>query len=106
MSSPYRTVPETLNEYESMIQDLGLVLSTPQGQSVIKYLLKNLDFGELPATNIPSNLRDEYIGFLRGGQILFEMVSQADTIKAGLILAQIQKEKMDYAIAENSNGRS
>ena len=106
MSSPYRIVPEKLNEYESMIQDLGLVLSTPQGQSVIKYLLKNLDFGELPATNIPSNLRDEYIGFLRGGQILFEMVSQADTIKAGLILAQIQKEKMDYAIAENSNGRS
>ncbi len=106
MSSPYRTVPETLNEYESMIQDLGLVLSTPQGQSVIKYLLKNLDFGELPATNIPSNLRDEYIGFLRGGQILFEMISQADTSKAGLILAQIQKEKMDYAIAENSNGRS
>ena len=105
VGNPYREVSKEIRSHESFILDLGLVLSTPQGQSVFKYMLKELEFGELPAVNIPPNLRDEYIGFLRAGQLVFEYLSQADNIKAGLILAQIQKEKMDAAIAQNTNGQ-
>lgn len=89
-----------------MLLDLSHVLSTPQGQNFIKYLMKHFTVGELPAINIPDKLRDEYIGFLRAGQSLFEIVSQADTIKAGLILAQIQKEKYDAIMAQTTNGQS
>jgi len=106
MGNPYKEVIKEIRGHESFILDLSLVLNTPQGQAVFKYMLKELEFGELPAVNIPANLRDEYIGFLRGGQLLFEYLSQADNIKAGLILAQIQKEKMDAAIAQNTNGQN
>lgn len=103
--NPYREKDYEIKEHASMLMDLSLVLSTPQGQSVFKYLLKSFGVGELPDINIPTNLRDEYIGFLRAGQSVFEIMSQADNIKSGLILAQIQKEKYDVAMAQNSNGQ-
>lgn len=89
-----------------MLLDLSLILSTPHGQNFIKYLLKSFAVGDLPAINISDKLRDEYIGFLRAGQSVFEIVSQADNIKAGLILAQIQKEKMDAIAKQNIDGQS
>lgn len=101
----YKEIQQGLNEHEAMLQDLGLILATPPGQNFIKYLLKHFGVGDLPAINIPANLRDEYIGFLRAGQSIFEIASQADSLKAGLILAQIQKEKFDVQMAENSNGQ-
>ena len=103
--NPYKEVQEQLNEHEQMLQDLCTVLNTPPGQNFVKYLIKSFGVGELPGINIPDKLRDEYIGFLRAGQSVFEIVSQADTIKAGLILAQIQKEKYDAALAETNNGQ-
>jgi hypothetical protein len=102
--NPYKEVQAEMKEHETMLLDLGLVLSTPQGQNFAKYLMKHFGVGELPAINIPDKLRDEYIGFLRAGQSIFEIVSQADNIKAGLLLAQIQKEKYENALA-NSNGQ-
>lgn len=95
MSNPYSRVDHGANSHEQMLEDLSLVLSTPHGQNLFKYILKELEFGELPAPSIPSNLRDEYIGFLRAGQLIFEYVAQADNARAGMILAQIQKEKFD-----------
>ena len=105
MFNPYSEKLYELREHESMLLDLSAVLSTPQGQNFVKYLLKSFGVGDLPAIDSPVNLRDEYLGFLRAGQSIFEIVSQADNIKAGLILAQIQKEKMDAAILHNSNGQ-
>lgn len=103
--NPYVDVHKELLEHESMLQDLGHVLKSEQGQAVFKYLMKHFGVGELPDINIPTNLRDEYIGFLRAGKGIFDIVSQADTIKAGLLLAQIQKEKYDDANTQNSNGQ-
>lgn len=93
--NPYTQKTEILNEHDQMLQDLGLVLTTPHGQNFIKYLMKHFSVADLPPIGLPDEVRQEYIGFLRAGQSLFEIVSQADTNKAGLILAQIQKEKFD-----------
>lgn len=106
MFNPYTDKHQEIKEHETMLLDLGLILSTPQGQNFIKYLLKNFGVGDLPEINMPDKLRDDYIGFLRAGQSIFEIVSQADTIKAGLILAQIQKEKMDAFKTQNIDGQS
>ena len=104
--NPYKEVVSQISEHEHMLQDLSLILASAQGQNFIKYLMKHFGVAELPEINIPDKLRDEYIGFLRAGQALFEIVSQADNIKAGLILAQIQKDKYDDAKAQNTNGQS
>ena len=103
MINPYDNKSSELLEHETMVQNLSLVLNTDFGRGFIKYLLKHFGFGDLPAINSPENLRDEYIGFLRAGQSLFEIVSQADAIKAGLILAEIYKEKKDES--EQSSGQ-
>lgn len=104
--NPFREVQTEALEHENMLLDLSHILSTPQGQNFIKYLLKHFGVGDLPAVNIPPNIRDEYLGFLRAGQSVFEIVSQADDIKAGLILAKIQKEKYDEFKKMDSNGQS
>lgn len=57
--------------------------------------MKHFAVGELPEIGLPDDIKAEYIGFLRAGQSLFEIVSQADSMAAGLILAQIQKEKFN-----------
>lgn len=106
MFNPYTDKHHEIKEHETMLLDLGLILSTPHGQNFIKYLLKHFGVGDLPEINMPDKLRDDYIGFLRAGQSIFEIVSQADTIKAGLILAQIQKEKMDAFKTQNIDGQS
>jgi len=92
-------------EHETMLLDLGHILSTTQGQNFIKYLFKHLGVGDLPDLNIPDKLRDDYLGFLRAGQSIFEIVSQADNIKAGLILAQIKKEQYDVYKKQDSDGQ-
>lgn len=105
MFNPYKEVYAEITEHEVMLQDLSLVLATPPGQNLIKYLMKHFGVGELPEINIPTNLRDEYIGFLRAGQSIFEICAQADNIKAGLILAQIQKEKYEKLQEQNTIGQ-
>lgn len=100
--------PETpleIREHQQMLMDLSLVLKTEAGKNLIKYFFKSFGVTELPPRGLPNDLKDEYLGFLRAGQSIFEIVSQADTIKAGLILAEIQKEKYDAANAQNSNGQ-
>lgn len=104
--NPFRQVNKELLEHETMLLDLATVLSQPAGQNFVKYLFKHFGVGDLPAISMPPNIRDEYLGFLRAGQSIFEIVSQADNIKAGLILAQIQKEKYDDLKKMDSNGQS
>lgn len=103
--NPFKEVQSEMKEHETMLLDLSHIMATPQGQNFVKYMFKHFGVGELPAINIPDKLRDEYIGFLRAGQSIFEVVSQADSNRAGLILAQIKKEQYDVYAKQDSNGQ-
>lgn len=86
-----------LNEHETMLEALAFLISTSQGKIFLKYLLKHFAVGEMPPIGMPDGIKEEYMGLLRAGNSIFEIMSQADSIKTGLLLAEIQKEKYDVA---------
>ena len=78
--------------------NLKAILATDPGRNFIKFLLVNFDVGELPEKGIEGVELHETIGFLRAGQSIFQIVSQANRQIAGEILANIQGDKYDYQI--------
>lgn len=78
--------------------NLKAILATGPGRDFIKFLLKNFDVGELPEKGIEGVELYETIGFLRAGQSILQIVSQANRQIAGEILANIQGDKYDYQI--------
>lgn len=88
--------------------NLKAIIATAPGRNFIKYLIKNFDVGELPEKGVEGTELHETIGFLRAGQSIFQIVSQANTKIAGEILADIQGEKYDYQIrlSKIENGSS
>lgn len=78
--------------------NLKAILATDPGRNFIKFLLVNFDVGELPEQGIEGVTLHETIGFLRAGQSIFQIVSQANRQIAGEILANIQGDKYDYQI--------
>ena len=69
--------------------NLKAILATDPGRNFIKFLLVNFDVGELPEQGIEGVELHETIGFLRAGQSIFQIVSQANRKIAGEILANI-----------------
>lgn len=86
-------------EHQNTLVDIRNVLSTKAGKSFIKYLLKHFEMGTLPEQGLPDPLLREYLGFLKAGQAVFAIVSQASPEDAALLLAQIERER--YAIRKD-----
>lgn len=95
MINPYNESKNDKIEHELMLGDLRAVIATNHGRRFIKYLFKHFSVGEVPPIGLDSDLTRDMMGFLRAGTSIFDCVAQADSIQAGLILAEVQKEKYD-----------
>lgn len=80
-------------EHREVLQNIQAVLATKAGKDFIKYLFRNFEVGELPVVGIEGSFLMDRLGFLRAGNSVFKIVSEANPEQAGLILAQIEKEK-------------
>ena len=80
-------------EHRDMLLNMKAILETEPGKNFIQFLLKSFDVGELPKKGVEGNELYETLGFLRAGQSVFQMVSQANDKIAGQILASIEREK-------------
>ena len=99
--------PEELIEakkHQQALEDIRAILSIKPGRSFIKYLFDSLDVGELPALGINGEFLHDRLGFLRAGNAIFKIVAEADQREAGLILAQLEKERYDTLYEESVNG--
>lgn len=85
---------EELAEHQQILIDIAGVINTPQGLRVFTYLFKHFEYGELPDIGLPNEFLYDKLGSLRPGRALFRVVSEADPKLAGLILANIEKEKI------------
>lgn len=83
---------------QKAIQD---VLARNTGKPLIKYLFKLFGVGSIPMAGLPTDLLNVEIGRLQMAEELFDFVAEADYNSAGLILAEIKKEKDDeYVVQE------
>lgn len=89
-------------EHRNMLLDIQAVLATKQGRSFIKYLLRSFEVGELPQIGLSGDFLMDRLGFLRAGNSIFKIVAEADPAMAGTLLGQIEKEKYDQKIYDDS----
>lgn len=82
-------------EHRNMLIDLQTVLDSVAGRRFIKYVLKSFDVGEMPPQGLEPAMLSEYLGLLRAGNAIFKIVAQASPQHAGMMLAEIEKEKYD-----------
>jgi len=82
-------------EHRDALIDIRAVLDTPAGKRFFKYLLKNLDVGEIPEYGLEGNLLMDRIGFLRAGNSIYKLACESNCMVTGTLLAEIEKEKYD-----------
>lgn len=80
-------------EYEDVLLHIRAVCATQSGRAFIKYLFKNLDVGMVPDVGLPENLLRDYLGLMRAGTSIFQLISAVEPELAGNLLSQIQKER-------------
>jgi len=80
-------------EHQRVLLAIQAVLATKTGKEFIKYLFKSFEVGELPPVGTSGEFLHGHLGFLRAGNSIFKIVSEANPDQAGLILAQIEKER-------------
>lgn len=82
-------------EHQNTLLALGSILKTKEGQQIVKYLFKNFEVGNLPDRSFEGNILHEYLGFLRAGNSIFKLVSEADFEVSSQILAKIERERYE-----------
>ena len=82
-------------EHQNVLLAIGAILKTSEGWQLFKYLFKNFDVGKLPDIGMQPELRDEYLGFLRAGNSIYQLVCEADNEMGASILSKIQRENYE-----------
>lgn len=82
-------------EHRDVVLALQAILATPQGKILFKYLFKSLDLGEMPELGLTGEHLHDRLGFLRVGQAIFKLASEANVQISAEILAQLEKERYD-----------
>lgn len=82
-------------EHREVLNNLKELLNTSMGRSFVKYLYKALDVGEMPELGLKGDFLMERLGFLRCGNSIFKLVSEADPKISAELLAELEKERQD-----------
>lgn len=87
-------------EHQDALLALGTILKKPEGVKLFKYLFKSFDVGQMPEIGLEGvNLHDR-LGFLRAGNSIFKLISEADPEISASILANIERERYDDLIRQ------
>lgn len=81
-------------EHKNVLLAIKELLKCSEGKTLFKYLFKNLDVTCVPE-GLEGNMLYEYLGFLKAGNSVYKLVSQADFKEAALILSEIERERHD-----------
>lgn len=88
------------HEHEQVLLAIRSIIQTPHGRRLFTYLYKNFNVGELPE-GLEGNQLFEYLGFLRAGQSIFKITSEADSEISAQILAQLERKKYERIYNEH-----
>jgi hypothetical protein len=80
-------------EHRDALLNIRSVLSTKEGRGFFKYLFNQFQVTQLPAIGLEGNELMECLGFLRAGNSIFKLASEANPVAAATLLAEIEKER-------------
>lgn len=80
-------------EHRDVLLAISKIIKTPEGEILFNYLFKNFDVMTVPAVGMQGMELHEYLGFLRAGNSIYKLVCEADSEKAGSILAKQERDR-------------
>lgn len=92
-------------EHRDVLLDIRAILATASGRNFFKYLFKHLEVAELPPLGLEGVLLNDKLGFLRAGNSIFKLTSEADAAMAATLLAQTEKERYAQIYADADIGQ-
>jgi len=87
-------------EHQDVLLAIIQILKSKEGQDIFKYLFKSFDVGELPEQGLEGLQLHDRLGFLRAGNSIFKLISEADPKIAGSLLSTIERERYDDLIRQ------
>jgi hypothetical protein len=93
-------------QHRDALLNIRAILKTGPGRGFFKYLLKNYDPIFLPPMGLEGPILHEGLGQRRAYIELFNLISEADSDTAALLLAENIKERNAKLNAENIDGQS
>lgn len=83
------------SEHQNVLLALGAILNTKNGKELFSYIFKNFDVTGMPEQGLQGNDLHEYLGFLRAGNSLFKLASEASSEVAATLLANTERRRYD-----------
>ena len=87
-------------EHRDMIMAIRAILATSAGKVFFKYCFKHFEVGQLPQLGIEGSLLFDKLGFLRAGNSIFQLASEADPHMTATLFAETEKERHEQLYAE------
>lgn len=88
-------------EHRDALLAIREISATKRGKDLLRYLIKNFDVGQFPDLGLDGALLHDRLGFLRAGNSIFKLISEANAVVAGELLAQVEKERSEKLYAES-----
>ena len=82
-------------KHAELLQHIRAVLTMESGDQFIKYLFKSFGVMQLPYEFCKGEELIERLAIHRCGQAIYKIVSEANQYKAGVLLAEIERERFD-----------
>ena len=82
-------------EHQEVLLAARAVIVTPQGKKLFKYFLKSFEVAQAIPRDLEPNQLHHFLGFHEAGTHFFKLLSEADSIIAGQLLTQVEKERQD-----------
>lgn len=83
---------ERLEEIEAT-KAVGMISRSSEGQKFLKHLFRTLAVGEVPMRGMSGEELHDFVGFLRAGRAVFNLVAKANPQVAGDLMATIERER-------------
>ena len=82
-------------EHRDVLLAIAMILKQKEGRQLFSYLFKNFEVTCVPDIGMKGEELHEYLGFLRAGNSIYKLASEADSENAASILANLERKRYD-----------
>lgn len=92
-------------EHRDVLLAIAEILQRPSGETLFAYLFENFEVMSLPPQGLEGNELHDYLGFLRAGNAIFKLASEADYNKASSLLAKLERKRYERLKQQYADGQ-
>lgn len=87
-------------EHRDVLLAIAVLLKQKEGIQLFSYLFKNFEVTSLPDKSLKGDELHEYLGFLRAGNSIYKLASEADSEISASILAKMERTNYERIVEQ------